>query len=127
MVDQFVFIPLRWPIPVFLNVGLDDGIALFLDLEASGHKGVDVIARTVVDEILETDLVVLQVALDVLLNSAGDEESERDEGLFLEKVEHVVDEGFDILPVFAFVEAVDDNEEWKRGGCSSGGRRTRRR
>jgi hypothetical protein len=65
----------------------------------------------VVDEVLEIDLIALQVAVNVLLDPAGDEEPERDEGVSLEEVEQVVNEGPDVLTVLAFVESIDDDQE----------------
>ena len=76
VVDQFVLILLRWPLAVLLNISLNDRISILLFLEASGHKGVDVVPRAVVDEVLQTDLIVLQAPFDILFDTTGDEESE---------------------------------------------------
>jgi hypothetical protein len=64
-----------------------------------------------IDQVLQTDLTILKVALDVLLNPAGDQESERDEGVLLKELEHVINERLHLLTIFTFVEPVDNNKE----------------
>jgi hypothetical protein len=51
------------------------------------------------------------MAFDMLLDSAGDEEPKGDVGVVLEEGNESNDELLNLIVVFAFVEAVDDDEE----------------
>ncbi|KAJ2921377.1 hypothetical protein H1R20_g15716, partial [Candolleomyces eurysporus] len=74
-------------------------------------KFLDVVSSRVTVEIAQDNSISLKASANVLFDSTGDEDSERDSRVFLEECKHVVDELLYASPIFALIEAVDDDDE----------------
>ena len=88
----------------------DDAVRLGFILEELAEKEFDIRIGGVVDKVFQRDRVTLEVAVDVLLHTAGNEETEGDFCIVFKKGEECDDERFDLVAVHAFIEAIDDNE-----------------
>ena len=115
MLDQLFPVRFCWPFPTRSNVSTDDAVLLRHSCKRCFEKFLDVGPGRVTVEIAQDNSVSLEASANVLFDSTGNEDSERDGRMFFEEVENVIDEFLHPSLILALVKTVDDDEERSLG------------
>ncbi|KAJ2934044.1 hypothetical protein H1R20_g3055, partial [Candolleomyces eurysporus] len=81
-------------------------------LEKDIQKRGNIVVRTMIHKVVQKNPWNIQPRLDVLFHPARDEDTKKNERVFVEEGERAVDKLLDLVFISALIQAVDDDEEW---------------